>query len=102
MAHYFEIHTDRAIRDEFRKVRKDKHQMLLPLARKITEGHYEAIDLNFFIDGYQVDANAFAGEVLRMEDARIAKQQKETKLIWIQQGAASFSGYAKRIKLKTA
>jgi hypothetical protein len=92
MAHYFEIKTDRAIRDEFRKVRKNKYNMLLPIARKIANGNYEAIDLEFFIDGHPVDANAFAGEVLRMEDARVAKQNKETKLIWIQQGARLFLG----------
>ena len=100
MAHYFEIKTDRVILDEFRKVRKNKYKMLLPLARKIAGDNYDIVDLQFFVDGYLVDANAFAGEVLRMEDARIAKQEKETKRIWIQQGAASFSGYYKRIKRK--
>jgi hypothetical protein len=77
MAHYFEIKTHRVIPNEFRKVRKDKHMTLVPLARKIANGNYEAIDLQFFIDGYQVDANAFAGEVLRMEDALIEKKEKE-------------------------
>jgi hypothetical protein len=98
MAHYFEIKTDRVILDEFRKVRKNKYAMLLPLARKIADGNYDSVDLNFFIDGHPVDANAFAGEILRMEDARVAKQEKETKLIWIRQGASHFSGYYKRIK----
>ena len=102
MAHYFEIQTDRVILDEFRKVRKNKYAMLLPLARKIADGNYDSVDLNFFIDGNLVDAKAFSGEVLRMEDDRIAKQEKETKVIWIQQGASHFSGYHKRIKRKTA
>jgi len=98
MSHYFEIKTDRVILDEFRKVRKNKYAMLLPLARKIADGNYDSVDLNFFIDGNPVDANAFAGEILRMEDARVAKQERETRLIWIQQGASHFSGYYKRIK----
>ena len=98
MSHYFEIKTDRVILDEFRKVRKNKYAMLLPLARKIAGGNYDSVDLNFFIDGNPVDANAFAGEILRMEDARVAKQERETRLIWIQQGASHFSGYYKRIK----
>jgi len=102
MAHYFEIKTDRVILDELRKVRKNKYAMLLPLARKIADGNYDSVDLSFFIEGHSVDANEFAGEVLRMEDARIAKQEKETKRIWIQQGAASFSGYYKRIKRKAS
>jgi len=102
MAHYFEIKTDRVIRDELRKVRKNKYAMLLPLARKIAGDNYDIVDLQFFVDGYPVNASAFAGEVLRMEDARIAKQEKETKVTWIQQGAASFSGYKKRIKRKKA
>lgn len=102
MAHYFEIKTDRVIRDELRKVRKNKYAMLLPLARKIEGDNYDICDLQFFVNGYAVDANAFAGEVLRMEDARIEKQERETRRIWIQQGAASFSGYYKRIKRKEA
>lgn len=102
MAHYFEIKTDRVIRDELRKVRKNKYAMLLPLARKIADDNYDICDLQFFVDGYAVDANVFAGEVLRMEHARIEKQERETRLIWIQQGAASFSGYYKRIKRKEA
>lgn len=98
MSHYFEIKTDRVILDEFRKVRKNKYAMLLPLARKILDDNYDSVGLNFFIDGHPVNANAFAGEVLRMEDARVAKQERETRLIWIQQGASHFSGYYKRIK----
>lgn len=102
MSHYFEIHTNRKIENKLRKVRKDRHQILLPLAQKITDGHYDVIDLNFFIDGYQVDANAFAGEVFRMEDARIAKEQKNSTFIWVPKGESIFSIYARPIRIRTA
>lgn len=98
MAHYFEIKTDRAIRDELRSVRKNKFQSLIPTARAIKQNSCDLTGLDFLLQGKAVSANQFADAVLKMESARIEKQERETKLIWIQQGAASFSGYKKRIK----
>ena len=96
---YFEIKTDRAIRDELRSVRKNEFQLLIPTARSINQNKTDVTGIDFFVHGKKVLANQFADAVLEMEAERIAKQKRETKLIWIQQGAASFSGYYKRIKV---
>ena len=95
---YFEIKTDRQIKDELRSVRKNNFLSLIPAARAIKENRTNVNDIEFFVQGKSVSAELFADEVLAMENARIEKQERETKLIWIQQGAAHFSGYYKRIK----
>jgi hypothetical protein len=95
---YFEIKTDRAIRDELRSVRKNQFQLLIPTARSIKQNKTNVEGIDFLVQGKTVSASQFADLVLEMESARIEKQGRETKLIWIQQGAASFSGYYKRIK----
>ena len=102
MANYFEIQTDRAIRDELRSVRKNNFSALIPTARAIKSNSCDLTGLNFSIQGKQVSAKDFADSVLGLEKQRVEKQERETKLIWIQQGAAHFSGYYKRIKRKTA
>ena len=76
MAHYFEIQTDRDIPHEFRKATKSQHKVLLPLVRKISKDSYESIGLNFLLQGHPVDANAFVGEVLRMEEIRLAREAR--------------------------
>lgn len=95
---YFEIKTDREIRDDMRSVRKNNFQALLPVARGIKEGRVDTESLQFFIQGKSVPADVYSDEILAMETARIEKQERETRLIWIQQGASHFSGYYKRIK----
>ena len=95
---YFEIKTDRQINDELRSVRKNNFLSLIPAARAIKENRTNVNDIEFFVQGKSVSAELFADEVLAMENARIEKQERETKLIWIQQGASHFSGYYKRIK----
>jgi len=95
---YFEIKTDRQIKDELRSVRKNNFLSLIPAARAIKENRTNVNDIEFFVQGKSVSAELFADEVLAMENARIEKQERETKLIWIQQGASHFSGYYKRIK----
>lgn len=99
MANYFEIQTDRAIRDELRSVRKNNFLALIPTARAIKEDRTDVNGLTFLIQGKPVTAKQFANAVLGLEAQRVEKQERETKLIWIQQGAASFSGYYKRIKV---
>ena len=95
---YFEIKTDRQIKDELRSVRKNNFLSLIPTARAIKESRTNVNDIEFFVQGKSVSAELFADEVIAMENARIEKQERETKLIWIQQGASHFSGYYKRIK----
>lgn len=99
MANYFEIQTDRAIRDELRSVRKNNFSALIPTARAIKQNSCDLTGLDFLLQGKSVSAKQFADAVLGLEAQRIQKQERETKLIWIQQGAASFSGYYKRIKV---
>ena len=102
MANYFEIKTERGIRDELRSVRKNNFSTLIPTARAIKQNSCDLTDIEFLVEGKIVSANQFAEAVLGLEKARIEKQERETKLIWIQQGASHFSGYYLRIKRKTA
>lgn len=102
MSYYFEIKTERGIRDELRSVRKNNFSTLIPTARAIKQNSCDLTGIDFLLEGNCVSADKFADAVLELEKARIEKQERETKLIWIQQGAASFSGYYKRIKRKQA
>ena len=95
---YFEIKANREIRENMRSVRKNYFWSLLPVARGIKDGRVNTDGLEFFIKGKAVSADLYADTIFAMKDAFVEKQERETKLIFIQEGVCGFSGYYKRIK----